>query len=247
MSAIELLYLNALDNPAKNIAVMNAHAHPLLNKICSSVNSCQLQQHYKPAYDALVKSGLKIVTKLQSGVTFDLILILPSKNRQQTRAWMADARQRLNSGGKIMMACANSHGAKGYESALKKLMGNISSSSKSKCRIFSARKTSELNNQLADQWIADGNAHDVDTLGLRSRPGLFSWDRPDSGSLLLLSQVPELSGTGMDLCCGYGLLSEQGLRRSEKIICINMIDAHHLALECAETKRTQWNERVELH
>ncbi|NWF36013.1 methyltransferase [Mariprofundus sp. KV] len=247
MSAIELLYRNIPDPSAKNVLVLNAQAHPLLNEICRQAASCQLQQSFKPSCIALSNSGLAWAHSLATDQWFDLILIHPAKNRQQTLFWMADAMNRLVPGGKIVIACANNHGAKGYETALNKLAGNIASSSKSKCRIFSAVKSAALNSELAAQWLRNGEAQRIASHGVISRPGLFSWDRADPGSQLLLSQLPELSGTGMDLCCGYGLLSEKILCSSEQVKRMHLVEAEQLALDCAAENCAQWSARVTLH
>ena len=247
MSAIELLYRNAIDIQAKQITVVNAHAHPLLYELCRSAKHYHLLQHFKPAFDALTSSGLETVTRLASETDRELILIIPSKNRQQTLAWMAESMQRLADGGMVLMACANSYGAKGYESSLKKLSGNINSTSKSKCRIFSARKTTLFDAALADQWRSNVKPQRIESHGLISQPGLFSWDRPDPGSRLLLAHLPELSGTGMDLCCGYGLLSEEILRTSEHAKHLHLVEAEQLALECAAKNCEQWASQTDYH
>jgi 16S rRNA (guanine1207-N2)-methyltransferase len=44
-------------------------------------------------------------------------------------------------------------------------------------------------------------------LGLWSQPGVFSWDRVDPGSALLLDHLPAQAGQGGDLGCGIGLLA----------------------------------------
>lgn len=247
MSAIELLYRNIPDTSVKNVLVLNAQAHPLLNEICKQAASCLLQQSFKPSCNGLSNSDLAWVNSVVTEQYFDLILIHPAKSRQQTLFWMADAMGRLQDGGKLVIACANNHGAKGYETALNNLAGNIASSSKSKCRIFSAIKSAACNSELAAEWLINGAPQRIASHGLISRPGLFSWDRADSGSQLLLSQLPELSGTGMDLCSGYGLLSESILRNSEQVKHIHLIEAEKLALDCAAANCAQWRARVSLH
>ena len=247
MSAIELLYRNIRDTSTKNVLVLNAQAHPLLNDICKEAASCLLQQSFKPSCNALSSSGLRWVTTISTDQYFDLILIHPAKNRQQTLSWMAYAMQRLVDDGKIVMACANNHGAKGYETALKNLAGTTTSSSKSKCRIFSATKSAAFNSELAVQWLGNGKPQGVASHGLISRPGLFSWDRADPGSQLLLSQLPELSGSGMDLCSGYGLLSERILHSSERVNAIHLVEAEQMALDCAANNCEAWSAKVSLH
>ncbi len=57
--------------------------------------------------------------------------------------------------------------------------------------------------------IAAGAPRVAPALGLWSQPGVFSWDRPDPGTAMLLRAPADLTGRGADLGCGVGVL---GLR-----------------------------------
>lgn len=80
--------------------------------------------------------------------------------------------------------------------------------------------------------IAAGAPRIVPALGLWSQPGVFSWDRPDPGSVRLLELLPELSGAGADLGCGIGLLA-QAILRSPKVASLVCADLDGRAVECA--------------
>ncbi|MDQ6982143.1 MAG: methyltransferase [Mariprofundus sp.] len=244
MIATKLLYQAALEIPSRQTLIINAHAHALL----TSMESIDLQQHFKPEYTAIKNIGLSVFPALpDTSRLYDLILLLPAKNKQQTLGWMAEAMNRLSTNGKFMFACANAHGAKSYEAALKKLAGNVSSRSKSKCRLCSARKLSAFNASFAAQWLEDARPRSIESHGMISRPGLFSWDHADTGSSLLIKQLPVLRGIGMDLCCGYGLLTENILRQSTDIKQIHLLDADWLALDCARQNTTTWQNIVQWH
>lgn len=249
MPATQLLYqaaIETLDDRSKKIVIFNAHANPLLKKIAERCDNLVLLQHFKPEHNELKRMGLECSQKIESST--DAALLIPSKNRQQTLGWMAEAMANLVDGGKLLVGCANKHGARSYEKALKTLAGNIGSSSKSKCRLFSARKGTMLNTELAQQWTTEAQPQHVESHGLISQPGLFSWDRQDIGSQLLLKHLPEtLYGRGMDLCCGYGLLSEQLLKTSPDIETLYLVEADRLALQCAEQNTKSWQEKVEAH
>lgn len=245
MPAAELIYQTALELPLAKVAVINAQAHPLLAKLCNKATAYGLEQNFKPDFNALSALGLSMEALEPP---FDLILLFPAKSKMQTLAWMAAAMQQLNDRGRIIMAAANRHGAKSYETALKQLAGNAGSLSKAKCRILSAYKTAGFNEMLAGEWLNAGSPAKVETHGLVSRPGLFSWDRPDSGSLLLLEHLPEpLVGTGMDLCCGYGLLARHILQGSSHINRLHLVDADRLALDCAGRNTADWSDKVQPH
>jgi len=73
----------------------------------------------------------------------------------------------------------------------------------------------------------------VGQMGLWSQPGVFSWDRPDPGSLRLLEALPALDGRGADLGCGIGLLA-QSVIASSRVTCLTLVDIDRRAVECAQ-------------
>lgn len=247
MSAIELLYRVAIDKSAARLLIINAHAHELLFKLSDNATQLDLFQHFKPEYAALNRAALHVSAELSDvDSLYDLILILPSKNKQQTQGWMARAMQQLDEHGQILMSCGNKHGAKAYKSALQSLAGHVISRSKSKCRIFSAKKTPSLDYLLQKQWLDSAKPALIPSHGLMAQPGLFSWGHADVGSQLLIEHLPEhFSGRGMDLCCGYGLLAEHILRTSPDIDQIHLVEADRLALECAIQNTSTWQQKVQ--
>jgi 16S rRNA (guanine1207-N2)-methyltransferase len=81
--------------------------------------------------------------------------------------------------------------------------------------------------------IEAGGLQATPALGLWSQPGVFSWDRPDPGSLLLLDQLPPLSGAGADFGCGIGLLARTVLR-SPAVQRLTLIDLDRRAIDAAQ-------------
>ncbi len=69
-------------------------------------------------------------------------------------------------------------------------------------------------------------------LGLWSQPGIFSWDRPDPGSMALIRNLPPLAGVGADFGCGIGLLAQAALR-SAAVTALTLIDIDRRAVEAA--------------
>jgi len=80
--------------------------------------------------------------------------------------------------------------------------------------------------------IAAGAPRIVPALGLWSQPGVFSWDRPDPGSLKLIEALPDLRGRGADLGCGIGLLARAVLA-SRAVTALACADLDRRAVECA--------------
>lgn len=229
--ALALLLKAAISAAPKRVAFINATAHPLLLELSQQVAECVLNQTFKPYILELNALGLS-VPDIQG--QFDLVLLIPSKDKKQSLGWMAQAFEHLSEHGKLMVACENQYGAKSYESALKKLVGQVAASSKSKCRLFSAKKIDSFNTSLQQQWLDEAKPSTIESHGLWAQAGLFSWKAADIGSQLLLKHLPVFQGKGMDLCCGYGLLATHVLKTSPSITNMHLVEADSLALDCAQ-------------
>jgi 16S rRNA (guanine1207-N2)-methyltransferase len=84
--------------------------------------------------------------------------------------------------------------------------------------------------QAIEQAIEQGKPQYLDDLGLWSQPGVFSWNRVDAGSALLLKHLPALSGSGADFGCGIGVLARAVLV-SSKVSQLTMIDIDRRAID----------------
>ncbi len=83
-----------------------------------------------------------------------------------------------------------------------------------------------------EEAIAEGAPRFEEPLGLFTQPGVFSWERIDAGSALLLSCLPELRGCGADLGAGLGVLSRAAFG-SAKVEEIALLELDRRALDCA--------------
>jgi 16S rRNA (guanine1207-N2)-methyltransferase len=83
-----------------------------------------------------------------------------------------------------------------------------------------------------DDAIAAGGPQRLETLGLWTQPGVFSWDRIDPGSALLMQAPPSLAGRGADLGCGIGVLTLKALA-SPKVTDLYMADIDRRAVLAA--------------
>ncbi len=73
--------------------------------------------------------------------------------------------------------------------------------------------------------------------GLWTQPGIFSWNRIDPGTALLLSALPSLSGRGADFGCGIGVIA-QAVLVSAKVTQIDLIDIDARAIAAARRNVT---------
>ena len=84
---------------------------------------------------------------------------------------------------------------------------------------------------LAEAIDAGGPRH-VDNLALCTQPGVFSWNRLDPGTALLLSTLPALKGRGADFGCGLGVLSRAVLA-SDAVTAMTLVEIDRRAVEMA--------------
>ncbi|MCU0881489.1 MAG: methyltransferase [Hyphomonadaceae bacterium] len=85
--------------------------------------------------------------------------------------------------------------------------------------------------------VAAGNLQPVDAIFAFSQPGLFSWDRLDPGTELLIETLSAekmrgLKGAGADFGCGWGGLSRAVLE-SPHVVSLTGIDVDGRACEAA--------------
>ena len=92
--------------------------------------------------------------------------------------------------------------------------------------------------------IAAGAPCFVDALSLWSQPGIFSWDRLDPGTALLLSALPPLAGRGADLGCGIGIIAREVLTNKD-VTHLDLIDIDRRAVTAA--KRNIVDARAAFH
>ncbi|MDX8406807.1 MAG: hypothetical protein R8L58_00320, partial [Mariprofundaceae bacterium] len=121
-----------IEHSPKRVAIVHAQPRPELNALLTAASEHRMQQHFRELALALAQSGHKSDQQLCG--RFDLILINPAKNRQQTLGWVANAVKHLHPSGQIMLCAENRHGAKGLETQLHDITDTLTSVCKSKCR-----------------------------------------------------------------------------------------------------------------
>lgn len=70
----------------------------------------------------------------------------------------------------------------------------------------------EILEPSVDTAIAEGAPLFYEPTQLWTQPGVFSWNRIDAGSALLLEKLPSLAGRGADLGAGLGVLARDVLK-----------------------------------
>ena len=209
-------------------------------------------QSFRPAFDALQRSGFETAPAPDPGARWPMVLLLPPRQREATRALFAQALEVLEPGGRIVAAMPNAEGAKSGAADLARIAGPLQTLSKHKCRVF---WTDPLDGQvdpgLATEWRALGAPRELDfTVAghpVRSRPGVFAWDRIDRASALLAAHLPgDLAGEGADLGAGWGYLAMEVLARCPAVRALDLYEADADALDLARTNLAPFAEHARL-
>jgi 16S rRNA (guanine1207-N2)-methyltransferase len=111
----------------------------------------------------------------------------------------------------------------------------VESSSRRHHRICRAERPAMFDEEAQaciDEAIDAGGPRFVDALGLWSQPGIFSWDRLDAGTALLLSVLPSFAGRGADFGCGIGVIARAVLA-STAVTQVDLVDIDRRAIAAA--------------
>jgi 16S rRNA (guanine1207-N2)-methyltransferase len=206
-----------------------------------------LQQSFAPAVNALARHRYQTIddvghaapvgARLRAMVqteTFDFILVLPTRQREETRALFAQAMTVASPTGIVVASVPNAEGAKTAESDLAALARGVTQLSKHKCRVFWTRPGAVPDAALLDAWLALDAPLPIDEGRYTSRRGLFAWDRIDTASKLLISVLPsDLHGHLADLGAGFGYLACEALARNPGITAVDLFEAEGRAIEPA--------------
>jgi 16S rRNA (guanine1207-N2)-methyltransferase len=158
----------------------------------------------------------------------------------ERRFTLAHALRALRSGGRLTVLALKDRGGQRLANELVEFGCTVDQVSRRHHRICTAARPELLLG--LDEAIAAGRIQVPPALGLWSQPGIFSWDRPDSGSRMLIRHLPPLKGVGADLGCGVGLLSLAALE-SPALQSISLVDIDRRAIDSA--RRNVLDQRAE--
>lgn len=219
-----VLFLRARDGAS-------LHRQPLPGLVC--------EQSFKPDADALERAGLTLAAP-DDTTRYPLVLVLPPRQREESRALYARAVDRVAPGGRVVACASNNEGARSAQDDLRKLTGAVGDLVKNKCRVFWTAplhvddSAASLDAALHTQWRQLDAPRPIAGGRFTSRPGVFAWDRIDPASALLAAQLPtDLAGVAADLGAGFGYLSAELLARCPAITALDLYEAEDRALELA--------------
>ncbi|ASI89014.1 16S rRNA (guanine(1207)-N(2))-methyltransferase RsmC [Vibrio mediterranei] len=186
----------------------------------------------------MLSSSSKITTlfgaSLPSDIDADMILLYWPKAKAEAQMLLEMALAKLGNDTEIAVVGENRSGVKSIEKMFKPYGPMNKYDSARRCSFYwgmcqSAPESFELEN-----WF---KSYHVELNGLpitvKSLPGVFSHGEFDSGSQLLLNNLPELKGKVLDFGCGAGVIGAyMGLKYND--IELNMCDINAFAIESSK-------------
>ena len=156
--------------------------------------------------------------------------ILAPPGTLERRYVLAQALRALTVGGELIALAPKTQGGARLARELQTFGCEVNETARRHHRICRCRRPDAP--QGLDEAIAAGGPKFVPALDLWSQPGVFSWDRLDPGSALLLAQPWAPEGAGADLGCGVGVLARAALA-SSAVIRLALIDIDRRAIDAA--------------
>lgn len=205
-SDLDLLLDAVPPAPDARALFVNAAAHPALAAWRDRI-ACV--QPWKPAADALAKSGAKLVDAPEA--PYDVAFVRLQRQRERHLADLSRALEALRPGGTLAVCGPNAMGGARLVEDLRAMGVDGTAHSKRKCRLVVATRPPSLD---LGKWTALDAPRHVAAIDAWSAPGVFAWDRIDPGSALLLETLPALRGRVADLGAGWGALTRAILRRA---------------------------------
>ena len=227
------------------LAVVLARRFPraelwLMDLSCIALKMCELTLHANQINAARIHKEISVLPE-QAG-KFDAVLIDLPKGRKLAQRWLVEAYTALKSGGELYLAGPNNRGIQSVAKDAADIFGDSSVLGYKKGnRVIRFRKSESAIH--APDWsqspgISPGTWLEIEveipgsTLKLRSLPGVFSAEKLDGGTRLLLSalNIPPAACV-LDLGCGYGILGlYAALSGADQV---DLVDSNLLAVAAA--------------
>ena len=222
--------------PAGRLLVLGADADSDLSHFDAA--QMQIVQRHYPEFAALKARGFDVATAATGD--FDHALVFLPRAKAEAHARISDAASRLPPGAALWI---DGQKTDGVDAILKEMRGLATvdePQSRAHGKIF--RVTVGAPGWLPADW-ADREIQAAP--GFVTRPGVFSADGPDPGSVALLQHLPErLPSRMVDLGAGWGWLSAEVLKHPG-VGTLHLVEADALALDCA--RRNVTDPRAQFH
>ncbi|MET3578362.1 16S rRNA (guanine1207-N2)-methyltransferase [Mesorhizobium robiniae] len=190
-----------------------------------------LVQGFRPHFRTLQRAGFTVTPRLE-GEGFDAALVLAGRHRGQNELRIAEAIERVRPGGSIIVAGAKDDGIASLRKRTDELVPLDGHLPKHHGIAFWFRRPADA---AAAAALYAANPALLVEGRFRTAPGMFSFDKIDAGSRLLVDNLPrDLRGNIADFCAGWGYVAAEVAARSPGISALDLYEAEFDALEAAK-------------
>ncbi|MBZ9659886.1 class I SAM-dependent methyltransferase [Mesorhizobium sp. ESP-6-4] len=219
----------ALPLPRKDARVLFLGAEPGFRLPAGFEAALHLVQGFRPHFRTLQASGYAVTPRAED-TGFDLALMLAGRHRGQNEQRVAEAIERVQPGGLVVVAGGKEDGIDSLRKRINALVPLEGHLPKHHGVAFWFKRAGAE----TAATLRAGNPDLIIEGGFKTRPGMFSFDRIDAGSKLLAANLPDdLKGNVADFCAGWGYLAAEVLQRSQGLTALDLYEADFEALEAA--------------
>lgn len=172
--------------------------------------------------------GSQAIEDVEAGSLESLVILAPPGSIER-RYVLAQGLRAIRPDGSLTVLAPKDKGGSRLAKELTALGATFEETARRHHRICVAGRAAEL---ALDEALQAGAPRFCEALGLWTQPGVFSWDRLDPGTGLLLAHLPPLAGRGADLGAGLGLLSRAVLAQGA-VTRLTLVETDRRALDCA--------------
>lgn len=222
---------DAIALPEKGSKILFLGAEPGFRLPDGFEASLDLVQGFRPPLLALETAG-HTVTPRGQGSGYEMAMVLAGRHRGQNELRIAEAIERTAPSGMIVVGGSKDDGIASLRKRLDDLVVMDGSLPKHHGIAFWFQRP---DSDEAAKALRAANPALLVEERFHTAPGMFSFDRIDTGSKLLADHLPrDLRGQVADFCAGWGYLSAEVLARCPTVTGLDLYEADFEALEAAK-------------
>lgn len=195
------------------VLALNA-LEPLLRSL--DAPSVDAVQDFRPEFLKLIDARCHVTPEIE-GVSYAMALVLCGRHRRLNEHLILQANERTATGGLVVVAGLKTDGAHSLRKRVKDRFEIEGQAAKHHGIVFWFRADGRPAPTL-NAVVVDGR--------FKTSPGMFSHDRMDPGSMLLVAHLPEdVCGAVADLGAGWGYLAANVAEHSSKVDKVDLFEA----------------------
>lgn len=222
---------DALAAPARDARVLFLGAEPGFRLPAGFEVELNCVQGMRPYFRALEAVGQKAAPRA-GGEGYSAALVLAGRHRGQNELWIAEALERVAPGGLIVVAGGKDDGIASLRKRIGTRVELEDAMPKFHGLAFWFRCPVEKD---AAQTLRAANPPVLVDGRFHTAPGMFSHEKIDAGSRLLVDHLPaDIAGRVADFCAGWGYVAAEVAARSKGLKALDLYEADFEAIEAAK-------------